>query len=153
MSSRMFMIVSKAPVYTLFPNPVSNISLSSSNLVVDVPPSQALLEFIAHASIDMVQEQMYSNNSNYLKVVDSFNDIYVSAYVTIGNTILLLLIQPGAGVAMSKYEEQIKAFFNEVNDLFLRKCIDPFHKGYDQEITSQSFDRSVRNALRKHRLV
>ena len=43
-----------------------------------------LHQFVLHASLDMVQSSMWSNNSNFLRVIDRFNTLLVSAYITPG---------------------------------------------------------------------
>jgi trafficking protein particle complex subunit 2 len=70
-------------------------------------------EFLLHSALDIVDELMWTTQSMALKVVDKFNDQFVSAFVTATNVKFLLLHE-------SRNEDTIRAFFHEVHELYLK---------------------------------
>jgi hypothetical protein len=84
----------------------------------------------------MVDEKMWASNSKYLKVVDRFANLFISAFVSPGNVRLLLLHE-------KKDEDSVKQFFNEVYELYLHVLLNPFYR-LNSPITSAAFDAKVK---------
>jgi hypothetical protein len=70
-------------------------------------------EFLLHSALDAVDEIMWTTPAMTLKVVDKFNDQFVSGFVTATSVKFLLLHD-------SRNDDTIKAFFNEVHELYLK---------------------------------
>lgn len=69
--------------------------------------SSHLQQFILHAALDPIDDRLWDASGMNLRVVDKFNDLLVSAYVTAGRTRLLLLHD-------NRNDDGIHAFFKEV---------------------------------------
>ena len=76
-----------------------------------------------------------------MKVVDRFNSLLISAYVTPGGAILLLLHN-------GKHEDAVRAFFVEVHDMYVKYLMNPFSKP-DEPILSPQFDSFVRGIAKR----
>ncbi|WIA18416.1 hypothetical protein OEZ85_009876 [Tetradesmus obliquus] len=98
--------------------------------------TQYLHQFVLHASLDAVDEAMWSSKELHLKTVDRFNNLFVTAYVTPGNARFLLLHD-------GKSDDAIRGFFTEVQELYLRIMLNPFHTA-STRITSKPFDQKVK---------
>ncbi len=77
-------------------------------------------------------------------MVDKFNYLYVSSYVSQGGKIFLILHN-------GKSEDAIRAFFVETHELYVRYLMNPF-AGVDTPIISPHFNATVR-ALAKRLLL
>eukprot|EP00038_Savillea_parva_P010908 m.193697 g.193697 ORF g.193697 m.193697 type:complete len:139 (+) comp18998_c0_seq1:171-587(+) len=101
-----------------------------------------LNEFIIHAALDMVDAQVWTRSAMYLKVIDRFNEWYVSAYTTASRVKFMLLHEV-------KNEEGIKNFFNELHELYVKALLNPFYTPGDR-ITTKDFRNKVRLAGKRH---
>ncbi|OLP98727.1 Trafficking protein particle complex subunit 2 [Symbiodinium microadriaticum] len=119
--------------------PIYEADLSTEGIREDSPH---LDQFVVHAALDLVDEMVWSTSSMFLRVVDKFNDFHVSAYCTAGHVRMMLLHK-------HRNEEAIRAFFAEVQDLYIKAMLSPFQTP-STPIESPTFDAKVRAAGQRH---
>ncbi|KAH7100660.1 transport protein particle complex subunit [Auriculariales sp. MPI-PUGE-AT-0066] len=101
-----------------------------------------VIQMIAHASLDVVEDLMRTNPGMYLKAVDKFNDWTVSAFITPGN-IKFVLLHDG------KNDDGIRSFFSDVWELYVKTTMNPFHQ-LNTPIRSAVFDTRVKASAKKY---
>mmetsp|Transcript_29206 Transcript_29206/g.82407 ORF Transcript_29206/g.82407 Transcript_29206/m.82407 type:complete len:134 (+) Transcript_29206:400-801(+) len=121
-------------------NPLYEAEFNNSTKVS--PNVQYLHQFVLHAALDAVEDIVWTTNSMYLKVVDRFNDLFVSAYTTATQVKFLLLHE-------SRNEDGIRMFFQDVHELYIRVMLNPFATS-TTKITSQVFNHRVKALAKKY---
>ncbi|KAI0699427.1 Sedlin [Cytidiella melzeri] len=101
-----------------------------------------VIQMIANASLDVIEDVMRKENLMYLKSVDKFNEWTVSAFVTPGNMKFVLLHEV-------RNDEGIKSFFMDVWELYVKTMLNPFHTAHSP-IRSAVFDARVRASAKKY---
>lgn len=74
------------PLYELDMNSTPKLSSNEGGGETD---NKHLNQFIVHAALDVLEDVQWQTNSTYLKVIDRFNDFYISAYVLPSSTSLI----------------------------------------------------------------
>mmetsp|Transcript_27485 Transcript_27485/g.27705 ORF Transcript_27485/g.27705 Transcript_27485/m.27705 type:complete len:132 (+) Transcript_27485:221-616(+) len=101
-----------------------------------------LHQFIMHSSLDLIENAMWINSATFLRVVDRFNNLMVSAYVTPGGAYLLLLHE-------GRNEDAVKGFFVECHEVYVKYMLNPF-AAPDSPICSPQFESHIRSISRKY---
>ncbi|KAH8738577.1 hypothetical protein FG386_001992 [Cryptosporidium ryanae] len=98
-------------------------------------------ELLIHASLDVLDDNIWKNPALYLRTIYKIGDTQITAYVTPGHAKFLLLHH-------GKNSENIRQFFSEVRNLYVKVLMNPFHDA-NQPILTPSFDIRVRQAARR----
>ena len=80
-------------------------------------------------------------NNRFLRVVDKFNNLLVSAYVTQGGKQFILLHN-------GKSEDSVRAFFTEVHELYVKYLMNPFAV-VDGPIVSPLFNAHIKHLAKR----
>ena len=97
----------------------NEIPIYEVNLSTVRKETNTVYQFILHAALDIINEEAPFNSAMYLKSIDRYNELVVSAFVTAANFKLILLHD-------FKNDEGIGNFFKEVYDLLLKSMLNPF---------------------------
>ncbi|KAK7695663.1 hypothetical protein QCA50_000299 [Cerrena zonata] len=101
-----------------------------------------VIQMIANASLDVIEEVMRKENAMYLKSVDKFNEWTVSAFITPGNMKFVLLHE-------TRNDDGIRSFFVDVWEVYVKTMLNPFHTAHTP-IRSAVFDARVRASAKKY---
>ncbi|GAA5828789.1 hypothetical protein JCM11251_005875 [Rhodosporidiobolus azoricus] len=106
------------------------------------PNGRHVMQLVAHASLDVVEDVQWTNSGMYLKSIDKFQEWTVSAWLTPGGVKIVLLHE-------LKNDDGIRLFFQEVWETYVKTLLNPFHE-LNAPIRSQTFDARVKASAKKH---
>ncbi|KAK1444557.1 SNARE like protein [Babesia gibsoni] len=123
------------------------------------PDPPHLASFVAHQALDIIEDIVWTNPNMYLKEVDVFDCLAVSAYVTCSHLKLILITSAAGWTAPSgslsqnmpppPSYESIRLFFRDVQELYCKQLLNPLYTP-NETIISKEFNLRVQKIARKH---
>jgi hypothetical protein len=102
-----------------------------------------LKQFIANASLDILENLQFKSNQIFFKNIDSFYGYSNYIFLTQGNTKFIILSN------VKNFDESIRQFFIEVNEIYVKKILSPFYD-INTPIRSKVYDAKIRGLAKKY---
>ncbi|GAA5938993.1 trafficking protein particle complex subunit 2 [Sporobolomyces koalae] len=106
------------------------------------PNGKHVMQLVAHASLDVVEDVQWTNGAMYLKSIDKFHEWTVSVWLTPGGVKIILLHE-------LKNDDGIRLFFQDTWENYVKTLLNPFHE-LNAPIRSATFDARIKASAKKH---
>ncbi|KAL7066261.1 putative trafficking protein particle complex subunit 2 [Cryptosporidium serpentis] len=120
-------------------SPIYEVDLTTNSSKLSIQPH--IDQLLIHTSLDAVDDNLWINPALFLRTIERLGDTQISALVTPGHAKFLLLHK-------GRSNENVKLFFNEARDLYVKAILNPFQDA-NQPILTPSFDVKIRQAARR----
>lgn len=104
-----------------------------------------LTQFVAHATLDLVDEHIWITPHMYLKGVDKFNEWFVTAFVGGNSRVRFLLLHDAQKIE----DSNIRNFFQEMYELYTKFSMNPLYI-HHTPIKSKVFDKKAYNIAKRY---
>ncbi|XP_054161935.1 trafficking protein particle complex subunit 2-like [Oppia nitens] len=126
-------------------NPIYELEYSTKTGGDKSSDHRYLTQFIAQASLDLVDEYVMTSNNMYLKCVDKFNEWFVTAFVANNQSVRFLLLHSSPRID----DNNIKSLFVELYDLYTKFAMNPLYE-HHTHIRSNIFDKKAHLLAKKY---
>ncbi|AWU74101.1 uncharacterized protein C5L36_0A07040 [Pichia kudriavzevii] len=117
---------------------------AASHPVYELSSQDSSFAMAAMASLDILESVQFKENKSFFPNIDTYNSNSIHIYLTLANTKFIL-------ISDSIPTDNIRLFCMEINELYIKKSLSPFHE-YNTPIRSKAFHQRVKHIASKYLL-